>query len=187
VCGVNRSGSRISGHEALITNSEEIPFSLPGGIRPAKGNRDVDVILSKRERSKQIAVNLHGGEKMKKVMWFGILMLAIWLLQINVALANKSEASINGPTQAAKGSEVTLRITVSHNANTASHYTEWLKVMANKKEIARWDYHKENRPDGAVFTKEIKIRVTEDTEIVAEASCNNHGSKGPAKHKIIVK
>jgi len=120
-------------------------------------------------------------------MWFGILMLAIWLLQINVALANKSEASINGPTQAAKGSEVTLRITVSHNANTASHYTEWLKVMANKKEIARWDYHKENRPDGAVFTKEIKIRVTEDTEIVAEASCNNHGSKGPAKHKIIVK
>jgi hypothetical protein len=59
--------------------------------------------------------------------------------------------------------------------------------MANGKQIARWDYTKENRPEGAVFTKEIKIKVTEDTEIVAESSCNNHGSKGPAKHKIMVK
>ena len=54
-------------------------------------------------------------------------------------------------------------------------------------DIARGDSTKERRPEGAVFTKEIKIKVTEDTEIVAEASCNNHGSKGPAKHKIIVK
>jgi len=120
-------------------------------------------------------------------MLVGVVMLAMVVFQINVASANKSEASIEGPADAAKGSEVTLRITATHNANTASHYTEWLKVMANKKEIARWDYNKENRPDGAVFTKEIKIRVTEDTEIVAEASCNNHGSKGPAKHKIMVK
>ena len=120
-------------------------------------------------------------------MLFGILMLAILLFQVNVAPANKSEASIEGPTDAVKGSEVTLRITATHNANTASHYTEWLKVTANKKEVARWDYTKENRPEGAVFTKEIKIRVTEDTEIVAESSCNNHGSKGPAKHKIMVK
>jgi len=124
---------------------------------------------------------------MRKVMLFGILMLAIFGVQVNDALANKAEASIDGPTHAAKGSEVTLRITVTHSANTASHYTEWLKVAANKKDIARWDYTKENRPEGAVFTKEIKIKVTEDTEIVAEASCNNHGSKGPVKHKIIVK
>ena len=46
---------------------------------------------------------------MKKVMLFGILMLAILLFQINVAPANKSEASIEGPTDAARGSEVTLR------------------------------------------------------------------------------
>ena len=124
---------------------------------------------------------------MKKGMLLGIVVLAILLFQVSLAPANKSEASIEGPNDAAKGSEVTLRITATHNANTASHYTEWLKVMANKKEIARWDYTKENRPDGAVFTKEIKIKVTEDTEIVAEASCNNHGSKGAAKHKIMVK
>jgi len=119
-------------------------------------------------------------------MLFGVVMLIVSLIQLSVGLANKSEVSIEGPTQAAKGSEVTLRITATHNANTASHYTEWLKVTANQKEVARWDYTKENRPEGAVFTKEIKIQVMEDTEILAEASCNNHGSKGPAKHKITV-
>ena len=124
---------------------------------------------------------------MKKIMVFGVFMIAISLVQVSGAFANKSEASIEGPTDAVKGSEVTLRITVTHNANTASHYTEWLKVMANKKEVGRWDYTKENRPEGAVFTREIKIKVMENTEIVAEASCNNHGSKGPAKHKIMVK
>jgi len=124
---------------------------------------------------------------MRRGICFGIVMLAIVLFQVNVAPANKSGASIEGPVQAAKDSEVILRVTATHNANTASHYTEWLKVTANKKEIARWDYTKANLPEGAVFTKEIKIRVTEDTEIVAEASCINHGSKGPAKHTIKVK
>ena len=124
---------------------------------------------------------------MKKVMLFGMVGLAILLFQVSVAPANKSEASIEGPTDAVKGSEVTLRITATHNANTPSHYTEWLKVTANQKEVARWDFKKENLPEGAVFTKEIKIKVTEDTEIVADASCNNHGSKGPAKYKIRVK
>jgi desulfoferrodoxin (superoxide reductase-like protein) len=124
---------------------------------------------------------------MKKVMLLGIVVLAILLLQVGIASANKSEASIEGPADAAKGAEVTLRITVTHNANTASHYTEWVKVTVNKKESARWDYTKENLPEAAVFTKEIKIKVMENTEIVAEASCNNHGSKGPAKHKIMVK
>jgi desulfoferrodoxin (superoxide reductase-like protein) len=124
---------------------------------------------------------------MKKIMVFGVFMMAISLVQVNGAFANKSEASIEGPIEAVKGSEVTLRITATHNANTSSHYTEWLKVTANKKEVARWDYTKENRPEGALFTREIKIKVMEDTEIVAEASCNNHGSKGPAKHNIKVK
>ena len=124
---------------------------------------------------------------MKKVMFFGMVVLAVLLVQVGIASANKSETSIEGPTDAVKGAEVTLRITVTHNANTASHYTEWLKVTANKKEVGRWDFTKENRPEGAVFTKEIKMKVTENTEIVAEASCNNHGSKGPVKHKIMVK
>jgi desulfoferrodoxin (superoxide reductase-like protein) len=124
---------------------------------------------------------------MKKPIASGMLILAILLLQVGPALANKAAASIDGPTNVAKGTEVTLRVTVAHSANSASHYTEWLKVTANKKEIARWDYSKDKRPEAAEFTKKIKVKVMEDTEIIAEASCNNHGSRGPATHKITVK
>jgi hypothetical protein len=52
-------------------------------------------------------------------MVFGMFMMAISLVQVSGAFANKSEASIEGPTEAVKGSEVTLRITATHNANTA--------------------------------------------------------------------
>ena len=124
---------------------------------------------------------------MKKTMLFGIPILVILLLQVSPALANKSATSIEGPTSVAKGTEVTLRITVTHNANSASHYTEWLKVTANSKEVGRWDYTKDRRPEAAEFTKEIRIKVMEDMEVVVEASCNNHGSKGPAALKINVK
>ena len=124
---------------------------------------------------------------MKKSIAFGMLILAILSFQVAPALANKSATSIEGPTSVAKGTEVTLRVTVMHSANSASHYTEWLKVTANKKEIARWDYSKDKRPEAAEFTKEIKVKVTEDMEIIAEASCNNHGSRGSATHKITVK
>lgn len=124
---------------------------------------------------------------MKKSIALGMLILAVLLLHAGPALANKSVASIEGPTSVAKGTEVTLRVTVKHSSNSSSHYTEWLKVTANKKEIARWDYSKDKQPEAAEFTKEIKIKVMEDTEIIAEASCNNHGSRGPATHKITVK
>jgi len=124
---------------------------------------------------------------MKKSIALGMLILAILLLHVGPALANKSATSIEGPTSVTKGTEVTLRVNVRHSSNSSSHYTEWLKVTANKKEIARWDYSKDKRPEAAEFTKEIKIKVMEDTEIVAEASCNNHGSRGPATHKITVK
>jgi desulfoferrodoxin (superoxide reductase-like protein) len=130
---------------------------------------------------------LLGGKMMKKSIVLGMLVIAVLFVQVHPALANKSAASIEGPPSAEKGTEVTLRITVTHSANTPSHYTEWLKVTANQKEIARWEYSKDKQPEAAQFTKEIKVKVTENMEVVAQASCNNHGSKGPAKHKIIVK
>ncbi|NWG02572.1 MAG: hypothetical protein HXY44_06935 [Syntrophaceae bacterium] len=124
---------------------------------------------------------------MKKSIAFGVLILAILSFQINSAFADKSAVSIEGPTKVDKGTEVPLRITVTHNANSSSHYTEWLKVIANKKEIARWDYTTDKRPEAAQFTREIKIKVEEDMEVIAEASCNKHGSRGPAIHRISVK
>jgi len=124
---------------------------------------------------------------MKKSIALGMLILTVLFVQIGPALADKSVVSIEGPTQVEKGKEVTLRITVTHNANSSSHYTEWVKVSGNKNEIARWEYTQDKRPEAAQFTKEIKIKVMEDTEVVAEASCNKHGGRGPATHRISVK
>ena len=124
---------------------------------------------------------------MNKSIALGMLALAVLVLQVGSAWANKSATSIEGPTSVAKGTEVTLRVTVTHSANSPSHYTEWLKVTANKKEIARWNYSKDKQPEAAEFTKEIKVKVMEDMEIIAEASCNRHGSRGPATYRITVK
>jgi desulfoferrodoxin (superoxide reductase-like protein) len=124
---------------------------------------------------------------MKKSIVLGMVVLAVLFAQVHPASANKSAASIEGPTSAEKGTEVTLRITVTHNANSPSHYTEWLKVRANQKEIARWEYTKDKPPEAAQFTKEIKVKVDGNLEVTTEATCNIHGSAGPATTQITVK
>ena len=101
--------------------------------------------------------------------------------------ANKSSTSIEVPEIVTKGSEITIRVTVTHNANSFMHYTKWLQIMVNGKEISRWDYTMGNRPEGAVFTKEIRYKMDGDIEIKAEASCNVHGSAGPATAKVLAK
>lgn len=108
-------------------------------------------------------------------------------LRAGAAFANKSSTSIEAPDSAQRGSEITIRVTVTHNGNNFLHYTQWLKITVNQKEIARWDYSAGQRPQAAVFTKEIKLKATEDMEVTAEASCNIHGSSGPATVKISVK
>jgi len=80
-----------------------------------------------------------------------------------------------------------VRITVTHSANSSRHYTQWLKVWANGKEVASFTYSADQLPEGPTFVKEIKTKIAEDTEIKAEASCNIHGSKGPQAVKIIAR
>jgi len=101
--------------------------------------------------------------------------------------ANKSSASIEVPESIPKGSEITIRVTVTHNANNFLHYTKWLQIMINGQEVSRWDYTLSQRPESAIFTKEIKYKVDGDIEIKAEASCNIHGSAGPATVKVLAK
>ncbi|MDP2973287.1 MAG: desulfoferrodoxin family protein [Deltaproteobacteria bacterium] len=103
------------------------------------------------------------------------------------AFANKASTSIDAPQTATKGSEITIRVTVTHKGNSFLHYTKWLRVIANQKEIARWDYSSGQRPEAEVFTREVKTTAIEDLEVTAEAHCNIHGSTGPATVKISVK
>jgi desulfoferrodoxin (superoxide reductase-like protein) len=100
--------------------------------------------------------------------------------------ADKTSVSISAPASAAPGSEITIRVTATHSANNFLHYTNWLSVMVNGKEIARWDFTRSKRPEGSVFTREIKCTVNEALEIKAEGHCNMHGSKGPATAQVSV-
>lgn len=103
------------------------------------------------------------------------------------AWANKAETIIEAPLSADKGSEITIKVTVIHSANSYFHHTEWLWVQVNGKEIAKWEYSGGNRPEGATFTKEIKVKVDGDLEIKGKASCNIHGSANVATAKVMAK
>jgi len=118
----------------------------------------------------------------------GILAVAVGMaIFISVpAWANKSETKIEAPDSAAKGSEITVKVTVTHSANSGIHYTDWLWIQVNGKEVARWDFSSK-KPEGATFTREIKVKVGGDLEIKAKANCNMHGSANEAVVKVTAK
>ena len=122
----------------------------------------------------------------RKLILLSVAVLFIFLFSGN-AWATKAETKIEVPESAAKGSEITIRVTVIHNANSYFHHVEWLWIQVNGNEIARWDYTASKRPEEATFTKEIKYKVDGDVEIKAKASCNMHGSVGEAVIKVLAK
>ena len=93
----------------------------------------------------------------KKTWLILIFLFGVFFVHGGIALANKSSTSIEVPEGASKGSEIIIRVTVTHSANNFLHYTEWLRVRVGDKEIARWDFTRSQRPEGAIFTKEIKV------------------------------
>ena len=124
---------------------------------------------------------------MKRMAKALVLIILIFGWSVGVATANKASVAIEAPQSVQKGAELIIRVTVTHSANSFFHYTEWLKVMVNQKEVARWDYTSSSRPEAAVFTKEIKVKAVENMEITAQASCNIHGSNGPDTVKVTVR
>jgi desulfoferrodoxin (superoxide reductase-like protein) len=130
-----------------------------------------------------------GEGDMKALRIIGILAVALGIaIFISVpAWANKAETKIEAPESADKGSEITIKVTVIHSANNFFHYTEWLWVQVNGKEIAKWEYSSGSRPEGGTFTKEIKFKVDGDLDIKSKASCNIHGSANDAVAKVTAK
>ena len=74
----------------------------------------------------------------------------------STAFADKTSVSIESPQSVKKGTEITIKIAVSHNGNNFFHYTNWVYVRANGKEIARWDFSSGNRPENDNFIRTIK-------------------------------
>ena len=121
---------------------------------------------------------------------FALLLIAAVFMTLSLterAFADKASVTIEAPESAAIGSEITIKITVTHSADNFIHHVDWAYIMVNGKEVERWKYKWNNLPPDAVFTKEIKYKVEGPIEIKAEANCNIHGSKGPAIKTIAVK
>jgi desulfoferrodoxin (superoxide reductase-like protein) len=125
--------------------------------------------------------------KSGKTIVFFISLLMILSLSAGMVWAGKTSVTLNAPAEVPQGSEITIMITVTHSANSYFHYTEWVRVIINNQEMARWNYSASKRPEAAIFTKEIKYTVNTPVEIKAEGSCNIHGSQGPAFLKVSLK
>lgn len=100
------------------------------------------------------------------------------------AFADKAGATIQGPRNAKKGEEITIRVTFTHNSNSSSHFIEWARVLVDGKEIGRWDFSPQQLPEGPNFVREVKIPVQGALKVTAQANCNRHGSKGAAVLEI---
>ena len=163
----------------------EIHFHFKSCLNPDK-DPYISPLIARRE---VYFKNFRGkGEEMnnRKLIFLSVAVLFVILFSGN-AWANKAETKIEVPESAAKGSEITIRVTVIHSANGFFHHVEWLWIQVNDTEIARWDYTATHRPEGATFTKEIKFKVEGDVEVKAKASCNMHGSAGEAVGKVSAK
>lgn len=124
---------------------------------------------------------------MRRIILYSIILSLLISLNVGIAFANKSSTSIEAPPTVQRGSEIVIKIHVNHKGNNFLHYTNWLRVLVNQKEVARWEFTSSQRPEGEVFSREIKVKATEDLEVTAEANCNIHGSAGPTTMKISVK
>jgi desulfoferrodoxin (superoxide reductase-like protein) len=82
------------------------------------------------------------------------------------------------------GFEAAIRIVETRKGNSFVHCTEWARLDVDGKTISRVEFTRSNHPDDAAFTKEVKVKVPGTMEVAAEASCNVHGSAGPAKATI---
>ena len=115
------------------------------------------------------------------------LILCAGIFWTTPAMADKAAVTIEAPADTTKGAEITIRLTVTHSANTERHHVDWLKIWVNGQEVNKWGFSSSKLPEANPFTREIKVKASGDLEIKAEASCNVHGSKGPATVKIAVK
>jgi desulfoferrodoxin (superoxide reductase-like protein) len=122
--------------------------------------------------------------KPMRIWVFGATLLLASVFSGGSAFADKSGATLEAPDQVLKGSEVTVKVHVTHNSNSFLHYTSWVRVKANGEEIKKWEYSVDHRPEGSNFTKEFRLVISGPTELEAEANCTLHGSKGPGLKTI---
>jgi hypothetical protein len=123
----------------------------------------------------------------KKAVCIFFLALPFFLAQ-NI-FANEAHVSIKVLSEELKpGEEITIELTISHNANSYVHYVEWVDLVINDMDSTRWGFNGADLPPGQTFKKEYKYKVPDikQIRISAEASCVRHGSSGKATLRVPV-
>jgi len=103
------------------------------------------------------------------------------------AFANKSSVQVEVPEKAAMGEVILIRLLVSHEGNNFIHYTDWVYVAINGKEVKKWTFSNFDRPESENFILTIEHTMTGPVEITAEADCNIHGSAGITRKDVGIK
>lgn len=119
-----------------------------------------------------------------KVVLAVLLTGTMLLLGPATARADKSEVRIEAPDKAAIGEEIVIKLNVSHHGNNLLHHTKWLRLDVNGKTVQKWEFSATRRPEAENFGRTFTYKMDGPIEIVSEASCNLHGSKGPATWKV---
>ncbi|MBW1897699.1 MAG: hypothetical protein JRI61_01420 [Deltaproteobacteria bacterium] len=121
------------------------------------------------------------------IILYTVLAALVLVLQGNKAFAGKSSVQIEVPETAARGEVLLIQLHVSHEGNNFIHYTNWVYVTINGKEVKRWTFSNFDKPESENFTRTINHTMTGPIEITAEGDCNIHGSAGIAKKNVAIK
>ena len=112
--------------------------------------------------------------------------LLLLLVSATAAFADKPTVTITAPESVKAGTEVTIKIKVTHSGNSFMHHVDWAEISVDGKEVKRWDFSMSKKPEAAVFEREFTQVVTVPIEVSTRADCNIHGNNGAVKTQIKV-
>lgn len=124
---------------------------------------------------------------MKKLLKKSVLSMLLILIFSLYSSADETSVKLDAPEKVKKGSEVTIKIEVTHNGNNFLHHTNWVWVKVNGTEYKKWEYGGFSKPEEETFTLKFTLTISEPTTIEAKGNCNMHGSDGTESIKIELK
>ncbi len=102
------------------------------------------------------------------------------------AFADQTSVRIEAPASAPVGSDITVSVHVTHEGNSFFHFTDWVWLKADDKEIGRWEFKADQRPENEIFTLQVRYRLNGPVVFTAQGNCNLHGSAGAARAEVAV-
>ena len=111
-------------------------------------------------------------------------LLVVGLIAASGARADETGVRIEAPAVAAAGDEITVTVHVTHEGNNFFHFTDWVWLKAGDREIGRWAFSAQERPEDERFSRQVTYTVSGPTVFTAQGNCNVHGSAGPARAEL---